>query len=86
MNNLLKGFIIVILSTLFTSCSSHQGIKSVTAGEFENTLYDGHVQLLNVRAAELGANAIVGIDIDYETIGEGNSMLMVAVSGTAVVI
>ena len=37
-------------------------------------------------AAELGANAIVGIDIDYETIGEGNSMLMVAVSGTAVVI
>ena len=86
MNNLLKGFIIVILSTLFTSCSSHQEIKSVTADEFENTLYDGHVQLLKVRAAELGANAIVGIDIDYETIGEGNSMLMVAVSGTAVVI
>ena len=86
MNNLLKGFIIVILSTLFTSCSSHQGIKSVTADGFENALYDRHVQLLNVRAAELGANAIVGIDIDYETIGEGNSMLMVAVSGTAVVI
>ena len=86
MNNLLKGFIIVILSTLFTSCSSHQGIMSVTADEFENTLYDGHVQLLKVRAAELGANAIVGIDIDYETIGEGNSMLMIAVSGTAVVI
>ena len=61
MNNLLKGFIIVILSTLFTSCSSHQGIKSVTADEFENTLYDGHVQLLKVRAAELGANAIVGM-------------------------
>jgi uncharacterized protein YbjQ (UPF0145 family) len=33
-------------------------------------------------AEELGANAIVGIDIDYETIGQG--MLMVAVSGTAV--
>ena len=31
-------------------------------------------------------NAIVGIDIDYETIGEANSMLMVATSGTAVVI
>ena len=31
-------------------------------------------------------NAIVGIDIDYETIGETNSMLMVATSGTAVVI
>jgi uncharacterized protein YbjQ (UPF0145 family) len=35
------------------------------------------------RAEELGANAIVGIDIDYETVGQG-SMLMVAVSGTAV--
>jgi uncharacterized protein YbjQ (UPF0145 family) len=38
------------------------------------------------RAEELGANAIVGIDIDYETIGANNSMLMVATSGTAVVI
>ena len=35
---------------------------------------------------DLGANAIVSIDIDYETIGQGNSMLMVATSGTAVVI
>lgn len=38
------------------------------------------------RAMALGANAIVGIDIDYETIGQGNSMLMVATSGTAVII
>ncbi len=38
------------------------------------------------RAIELGANAIVGIDIDYETIGETNSMLMVSTSGTAVVL
>lgn len=37
------------------------------------------------RAQELGANAIVGIDIDYETVGQG-SMLMVAVSGTAVTV
>lgn len=52
MNNILKGFIIVILSTLFTSCSTHQGIESVTVDEFENALYDGHVQLLDVRSAE----------------------------------
>jgi len=37
-------------------------------------------------AEALGANAIVGIDIDYETVGQSGSMLMVAVSGTAVVI
>jgi uncharacterized protein YbjQ (UPF0145 family) len=38
------------------------------------------------RAREMGANAIVGIDIDYETVGQNGSMLMVATSGTAVVI
>ena len=38
------------------------------------------------RAQALGANAVVGIDIDYETIGANGSMLMVATSGTAVVI
>jgi uncharacterized protein YbjQ (UPF0145 family) len=35
-------------------------------------------------AAERGANAIVGVDLDYETVGGQGSMLMVSVSGTAV--
>lgn len=48
----MKGYIIVILSTLFASCSTHQGIESVTADEFENALRGGHVQLLDVRSAE----------------------------------
>jgi uncharacterized protein YbjQ (UPF0145 family) len=37
------------------------------------------------RAQELGANAVVGIDLDYEVLGQNNGMLMVSVSGTAVV-
>lgn len=37
-------------------------------------------------AKAVGANAIVGLDIDYETVGARGSMLMVVVSGTAVVI
>ena len=37
------------------------------------------------RATELGANTVIGIDIDYEVLGQNNGMLMVAVSGTAVV-
>ncbi|MGQ9779477.1 MAG: heavy metal-binding domain-containing protein [Bacillota bacterium] len=37
------------------------------------------------RARALGANAVVGVDLDYETVGQGGSMLMVSVSGTAVV-
>lgn len=38
------------------------------------------------RARRIGANAVVGIDIDYEVLGEANGMLMVTASGTAVVI
>ena len=37
-------------------------------------------------AAALGANAVVGVDVDYEVLGSNNGMLMVSASGTAVVI
>jgi uncharacterized protein YbjQ (UPF0145 family) len=37
------------------------------------------------RAEELGANAIVGVDLDYEVLGQNNGMLMVSCSGTAVI-
>lgn len=39
---------------------------------------------LAARAEEAGGNAVVGIDLDYETVGQRGSMLMVTVSGTAV--
>jgi uncharacterized protein YbjQ (UPF0145 family) len=35
-------------------------------------------------ASALGADAVVGVDLDYEVLGQGNGMLMVSVSGTAV--
>ncbi|NLJ90868.1 MAG: putative heavy metal-binding protein [Clostridiales bacterium] len=38
------------------------------------------------RAAALGANAVVGVDIDYEVLGQSNDMIMVIASGTAVVV
>lgn len=38
------------------------------------------------RASQAGANAIVGVDVDYEVLGADNGMLMVTVSGTAVVV
>ena len=37
------------------------------------------------RAAQMGANAVVGVDIDYEVLGQNNGMLMVTAAGTAVV-
>ena len=42
------------------------------------------MQEMSQRAASLGANAIVGVDIDYEVLGSNNGMLMVTASGTAV--
>ena len=44
------------------------------------------MQELADRAVDLGANAVVGIDIDYEVLGQNNGMLMVSVSGTAVIL
>ena len=41
---------------------------------------------MSKRAERMGCNAVVGIDLDYETVGASGSMLMVTCSGTAVVI
>ncbi|MYM53960.1 heavy metal-binding domain-containing protein [Thalassovita mangrovi] len=57
------------------------------SGAYESKLQDGRdtaLREMEQRAAALGANAIVGVDLDYEVVGQ--SMLMVAASGTAVVV
>lgn len=59
------------------------------SGSYEQVLREAKetsMQEMMDRAKAMGANAIVGIDIDYETIGAKGSMLMVSTSGTAVVI
>lgn len=68
------------------------GIRDIIGGRsnsYEKVLRkakDTAMAEMEERASAVGANAIVGIDIDYETVGQSGSMLMVAVSGTAVVI
>ncbi|MBR6885550.1 MAG: heavy metal-binding domain-containing protein [Prevotella sp.] len=68
------------------------GIRDVVGGRsasYEQVLREAKDTSMNEmmeRARAIGANAIVGIDIDYETIGSSGSMLMVATSGTAVVL
>jgi uncharacterized protein YbjQ (UPF0145 family) len=59
------------------------------AGAYEGELVEARQAALAEmaeRAAALGANAIVGVDVDYEVLGQGGNMLMVTASGTAVVI
>ncbi len=68
------------------------GIRDLVGGRsatYEKELRSAReiaLQELNDEARQLGANAVVGIDLDYEVVGQNGSMLMVTASGTAVVI
>ena len=68
------------------------GIRDIVGGRsssYEQVLREGKntaVSEMQQYAASLGANAIIGVDLDYETVGNGGSMLMVTASGTAVVL
>ena len=66
------------------------GIRDIVGGRsaaYEKELRrakDLAIQEMTEEAQAMGANGIVGIDLDYETVGQGGSMLMVSANGTAV--
>jgi uncharacterized protein YbjQ (UPF0145 family) len=68
------------------------GIRDIVGGRsgaYENELRKARQIAMDEIADEarrLGANAVVGIDLDYETVGQANGMLMVTASGTAVTV
>jgi uncharacterized protein YbjQ (UPF0145 family) len=68
------------------------GIRDIVGGRsaaYERELHKAReiaFAEMDEQARDLGANAVIGIDIDYETVGQNGSMLMVSVSGTAVAV
>ena len=66
------------------------GIRDIVggrAGAYEKVLRaarDGALEHLSEQAQDMGAHAVVGINLDYEVVGDKGSMLMVVASGTAV--
>ncbi|MBU5438397.1 putative heavy metal-binding protein [Tissierella sp. MSJ-40] len=59
------------------------------SGSYEGELIEAReaaIREMESRAMKMGANAVIGVDIDYEVLGQGGNMLMVTASGTAVVI
>jgi uncharacterized protein YbjQ (UPF0145 family) len=68
------------------------GIRDIVggrAGAYEEVLSEAREKALaemQARATKIGANAIVGVDLDYEVVGSGGSMLMVSAAGTAVIL
>lgn len=74
-----------VFRDLFASVRDIVGGRSAT---YERGLAEARevaMQEMQQRAQEMGANAVIGIDLDYEVLGQNNGMLMVSVSGTAVV-
>lgn len=68
------------------------GIRDIVGGRsatYEKELKrarDMALAELEAQAQQLGANAVVGVDLDYEVLGANNGMLMVSASGTAVLV
>ncbi len=75
-----------IFKDLFAGIRDIVGGRSATYERELRRARDLALDELAQNAAAAGANAVVGIDLDYETVGGQGSMLMVSVSGTAVVI
>jgi uncharacterized protein YbjQ (UPF0145 family) len=68
------------------------GIRDIVGGRsaaYERELARAReiaMEELSANAERMGANGVVGIDLDYEVLGQGGSMMMVSISGTAVVV
>ena len=75
-----------IFRDFFASIRDIVGGRSAAYEKELRKAKDIALQEMREQAKNLGANAIVGIDIDYETIGTNSSMLMVSANGTAVVV
>jgi uncharacterized protein YbjQ (UPF0145 family) len=66
------------------------GIRDIVGGRsgtYERVIQEARataLQEMQHRASSMGAHAVVGIDLDFETVGSGGSMLMVIATGTAV--
>ena len=75
-----------IFKDLFAGIRDIVGGRSATYERELRRARDIAIEEMKVAATEKGANAVVGVDLDYETVGTNGSMLMVTVSGTAVVV
>ena len=74
------NFLKDLMATLKDFTGGRSGAYEEELSKARNIAFDE----MNEKALKMGANAVVGIDIDYGTLGDTGSMLMVSVNGTAV--
>lgn len=75
-----------VFKDLFAGIRDIVGGRSATYERELQRARDIAMEELAERARQLGANAVVGVDLDYEVLGQYNGMLMVSASGTAVIL
>lgn len=75
-----------IFRDLFASITDIVGGRSGKYEEVLSRARDEAIGEMKQKALELGGNAVVGVDLDYEVLGSNGSMLMVSASGTAVIL
>ena len=75
-----------IFRDFFASIREVIGGRSNSYEEVLRKAKDSALREMEEQAMRLGANAVIGVDLDYETVGQNGSMLMVTASGTAVFI
>jgi uncharacterized protein YbjQ (UPF0145 family) len=88
-SNAVRNAFSIALVTLFKDLFA--GIRELVSGR--SAIYERELQRARdialrepqERAQEAGGNAVVGVDLDYEVLGQGNGMLMVSASGTAAI-
>jgi Uncharacterized conserved protein len=73
-----------VFRDIFASIRDIVGGRSSSYEEVLRKAKDTALREMQAHAEAMGANAVVGIDLDYETVGGSGSMLMVTASGTAV--
>ena len=86
-NGVVFGEVITGVNFIRDLAASIRNVIGGRSGSYEEELIKARNQAmeeLEQRARELGADAVVGIDVDYEVLGADNGMLMVTASGTAV--
>lgn len=84
---IVTGEVIVGANVFRDMLANVRDILGGRSGSYERILSDARKQAieeLQAECSERGGNAVVGIDLDYEVIGNSGSMLMVSASGTAV--
>lgn len=81
------GEVIVGANVFRDLAATVRNIVGGRSGAYENALRDARREAfaeIEAEAQDKGADAVIGIDLDYEVLGQNGSMLMVSISGTAV--